>query len=265
MMDAVDARKAREKAFHDQEYADEVRWQAVDKYYSIIEGRARFWEDFLRARCAGKRVLEYGCGQGKYTPRLAEFGAAVTGIDLSETAMENARAGARAAGVQVEFRAMDAEALDFPDGTFDVICGNAILHHLDLEPSFSEVARTLKADGVAIFMEPLGHNPLINLKRRMTPRLRTPDEHPLKMSDFNVARKHFARVEIRAYHLLSLLAVPLRKAPGFPAIVTGLDRLDAALFRALPFTARYAWYAVAVLSEPRQAAGAARAKTGEGD
>src|SRR2546430_892465 len=92
----MDARKVREKAFHDQEYAEEVRWQAVDKYYSIIDGRARFWEDFLRARCAGKRVLEYGCGQGKYTPRLAEFGGNVTGIDLSETAVANARAGPRA-------------------------------------------------------------------------------------------------------------------------------------------------------------------------
>src|SRR5207247_702562 len=125
---------------------------------------------FLRARCAGKRVLEYGCGQGKYTPRLAEFGGNVTGIDLSETAMANARASARAAGVEVEFKAMDAEALDFPEQTFDVICGTAIL-----------------------------------------------------------------------------------------------DRLDAALFRWLPFTARYAWYAVAVLSDPRPVAAAAVEKDGAGD
>ncbi len=261
----MDARKVREKAFHDQEYADEVRWQAVDKYYSIIEGRARFWEDFLRARCAGKRVLEYGCGQGKYTPRLAEFGGNVTGIDLSETAIANARASARAAGVEVEFKAMDAEALDFPDQTFDVICGNAILHHLDLDRSFSEVARTLKPDGVAIFMEPLGHNPLINLKRRMTPTLRTPDEHPLKMSDVRLARKHFGCVEIRAYHLLSLTAVPFRRAAIFARLVAILDRLDAALFRWLPFTARYAWYAVAVLSDPRPVAAAAVEKDGAGD
>jgi len=261
----MEARKMREKAFHDQEYADEVRWQAVDKYYSIIEGRARFWEDFLRARCAGKRVLEYGCGQGKYTPRLVEFGASVTAIDLSETAMENARAEARAAGVQVEFRAMDAEALDFPDQTFDVICGNAILHHLDLERSFFEVARTLKPDGVAIFMEPLGHNPLINLKRRMTPTLRTPDEHPLKMSDFALARKQFGSVEIDAYHLLSLAAVPLRRAKNFPRIVAILDRVDAALFRWLPFTGRYAWYAVVVMSDPHPVAAAAVAKNGVGD
>jgi SAM-dependent methyltransferase len=260
----MEARKAREKAFHDQEYAEEVRWQAVDKYYSIIEGRARFWEDFLRARCAGKRVLEYGCGQGKYTPRLVEFGGEVTAIDLSETAVEHARAGARAAGVEAEFRAMDAEALDFPDHTFDVICGNAILHHLDLERSFFEVARTLKPDGVAIFMEPLGHNPLINLKRRMTPTLRTPDEHPLKMSDFAVARRHFGSVEVHAYHLLSLAAVPLRRAANFPRIVAGLDRVDAALFRWLPFSARYAWYAVAVLRDPRPAAAAAGAKNGAG-
>ena len=260
----MDARKMREKAFHDQEYADEVRWQAVDKYYSIIEGRARFWEDFLRARCAGKRVLEYGCGQGKYTPRLAEFGGNVTGIDLSETAMANARASARAAGVEVEFKAMDAEALDFPDQTFDVICGNAILHHLDLDRSFSEVGRTLKPDGVAIFMEPLGHNPLINLKRRMTPTLRTPDEHPLKMSDFGLARKHFGSVDIHAYHLLSLAAVPLRRAASFPRLVATLDRLDAALFKRLPFTARYAWYAVALLREPRHVAAAAAEKNGAG-
>ncbi len=261
----MEARKVREKAFHDQEYANEVRWQAVDKYYSIIEGRARFWEDFLRERCHGTRVLEYGCGQGQYTPRLAEFGAHVTGIDLSETAMEKARASARAAGVQVEFKAMDAEALDFPDQTFDLICGNAILHHLDLERSFFEVARTLKPDGVAIFMEPLGHNPLINLKRRMTPTLRTPDEHPLMMSDFTLARKHFGSVDIHAYHLLSLAAVPFRRAKNFPRVVAILDRVDAALFRWLPFTARYAWYAVAVMSDPHPVGAAGVGKNGAGD
>lgn len=261
----MEERKGREKAFHDQEYAKDARWNAVDKYYSIIDGRARFWEDFLRARCPGKRVLEYGCGQGKYTPRLAEFGGTVTGIDLSETGMLHAQATARASGVQVEFRAMDAEAMDFPDQTFDVICGNAILHHLDLDRSLSEVARTLKADGVAIFMEPLGHNPLINLKRRMTPTLRTPDEHPLKMSDFTTARKYFRSVDVRAFHLLSLGSVPFRRSSKFPQLVAALDRLDAALFRWLPFTMRYAWYAVAVMSEPRPVAAVAPAKGGAGD
>jgi SAM-dependent methyltransferase len=216
----------------------------------------------LQLRCPGKRVLEYGCGQGQYTPRLAEFGGIVTGIDLSETAMAHAQAGAKAAGVEVEFRAMDAEALDFPDGTFDVICGNAILHHLDLEHSFSEVARTLKPDGAAIFMEPLGHNPLINLKRRMTPALRTPDEHPLKMSDFALARKYFGAVEVRAFHLLSLASVPLRRWSKFPRLVDWLDRVDAALFRWLPFTKRYAWYAVAIMREPHPTGASAPAQSG---
>src|SRR5437773_9863155 len=98
----MEARKAREKAFHEQHYAEDVRWQTVDKYYSIIDGRARFWEDFLRARCAGKRVLEYGCGSGNYTPRLAEFGGTVTRIHLADTAVEHAQAAARAAGLEPE-------------------------------------------------------------------------------------------------------------------------------------------------------------------
>jgi len=48
------------------------------------------------------------------------------------------------------------------------------------------------------------------------------------------------------------------------AVEMMLDRLDAALFKRLPFTARYAWYAVALLSEPRYAAAAAAEKNGAG-
>ena len=246
----MDARKEREKAFHDDEYLDDARWQSVDKYYAIIERRVRFWDDFLTTRAAGRRVLECGCGVGSYSIRLAQVGARVCGIDLSETALRKARGSARREGVQVDFRPMDAEALDFEDRSFDIICGNGILHHVALTRAYAEIARTLKADGVAIFMEPLGHNPLINLYRRVTPGLRTPDEHPIVMHDLALARRYFGSVELRFDHLLTLAAVPLRKTPLFAGALRVLDDADSWLFTRLPFTRRWAWFATALLREP---------------
>ncbi len=246
----MDDRKSREKAFHDVEYEDENRWQRVDKYYSIMGARVRYFDGLIAPRCRDRTVLEYGCGAGKYSLQLARWGARVTSMDLSETAIRRAREAAQAAGLTVDFRTMDAENLEFPDRTFDLICGIGILHHLQLDRSFMEVARTLKPDGAAIFMEPLGHNPLINLYRRMTPDLRTVDEHPLKLADFDLARRYFASVEVTAFHLLSLAGVPFRRFPFFPRMVGGLDRLDNLLFRRLPITRRYAWMAVAVFRQP---------------
>lgn len=246
----MDERKNREKAFHDVEYEDDSRWQRVDKYYSITGARARYFDDFVAARCPGRSVLEYGCGTGKYSLQLARWGAHVTAMDISETAIRRAQEAARDAGVTVDFRTMDAENLDFADQSFDLICGSGILHHLELDRSLQEVARTLKSDGAAIFMEPLGHNPLINLYRRMTPQLRTVDEHPLKLADFDVARQHFKSVDITAFHLISLGGVPFRRFPFFNGLVSALDRIDAVLFSRLPVTKRYAWFAVGVFREP---------------
>jgi SAM-dependent methyltransferase len=246
----MDERKSREKAFHDVEYEDDSRWLRVDKYYSIMGARTSYFDDIIAARCRGRSVLEYGCGAGKYSLKLASWGATVTAMDISETAIRRAREAATAAGVTVDFRTMDAENLEFPDHSFDLICGIGILHHLDLDRSLPEVARTLKPDGVAIFMEPLGHNPLINLYRRMTPELRTVDEHPLKLSDFDFARRYFRSVDVKAFHLMSLTAVPFRRFPFFPNLVRGLDRIDAFFFRRLQFSKRYAWFAVGIFSQP---------------
>jgi SAM-dependent methyltransferase len=246
----MDERKVREKAFHDEEFLDEARWRSVDKFYSVMERRVKFWNDFLLSRCEGRDVLEFGCGVVNYALRLAAAGANVTAIDLSETAIARSRAAARTAGLRVDNRMMDAEALTFDDDTFDLICGNSILHHLALDRAYAEVARTLKPDGAAIFMEPLGHNPLINLYRRLTPGLRTADEHPLTMADLELARNFFGSVELRFFHLLSLMSVPLRKTALFPAALKRLDDLDAALFRRVPMARPYAWFAVAVLRDP---------------
>src|SRR3546814_1101008 len=79
---------------------------------------------------------------------------------------------------------MNAEAMTFPDDSFDLVFGSGIIHHLDIDRAFGEIARVLRPGGRAVFIEPLGLNPAIELYRRFTPSARTPDEHPLLRRDF---------------------------------------------------------------------------------
>lgn len=198
-------------------------------------------------------MLEYGCGPGSYAFFLAERGASVLGIDLSATAIDQARSAARdRCAVGVEFRQLNAESLDVADDSFDLVCGTAILHHLDLERAYSELVRTLRPSGSAVFIEPLGHNPLINRFRRRTPSLRTEDEHPLRVEDVELAQLSFDRVDWHPFHLLSLAAVPFRRLPGFGSMVSGLDAADRLLFRLVPPFEKHAWQAVLVLEGPRK-------------
>jgi SAM-dependent methyltransferase len=247
---AADSRYAREKAFHDQE---NERWQAVSKFYTVTTTSHAFYEEQLFAGCSGKRVLEYGCGDGSYAFDLEDRGAHVTGIDISEHRIRRARevAGGRRARA-VEFAVMNAEALEFDDDSFDLVCGTSILHHLDLERAFAELARTLSVDGEAVFLEPLGHNPAINLYRWLTPGYRTPDEHPLRLRDLRLAGTYFGDVETRFFHLFSLLGVPLRDRSRYGKLHRTLERLDQRVFAQVPALRRYAWIVVVSLRHPHK-------------
>lgn len=244
-------RKSREKAFHDKTFADETRSTAL-KFYSVVESSWRCYEAILQRLCPGKHVLEYGCGPGSYSFFMAERGAHVTGIDISVTAIElaNRRAASQSRCGTAAFFVMDAECLGFPDGSFDVVCGRAILHHLDMERSLSEIVRVLKENGRAVFVEPLGHNPFINLYRRRTPKLRTVDEHPLLTSDLATIKAKFQNVTFRYFHLCSLASVPLRGVPGYKGILRLLAAVDQALFAVCPFMRKYAWTVVMDISTP---------------
>ncbi|MBU1072006.1 class I SAM-dependent methyltransferase [bacterium] len=184
---------------------------------------------------------------------LADAGAArVVGIDISPRSIEVAReAAARAGAENTEFHAMDAEKMDFPDDSFDLVTGLAILHHLDLDVAGRELARVLKPGGVAVFSEPLGHNPALNLFRRVTPRMRTADEHPLVRADVKVLERHFDGVEVRCFHMCSLLAIPLVKWPRvFEPFLRVMDGLDDVLFKMIPPLRWWGWYATLEFTRP---------------
>lgn len=248
----VNDRIQNEKAFYDRCNLEGAAYGA-GKYYAVTRESTGWMKDRLGPDAEGLRVLEYGCGPGSLAFYLARRGARVTGIDISEIAMRRARAKAFREGLRgISFPVMNAEELGFRASAFDMICGTAILHHLDLQTCFRELARTLKPTGKAVFIEPMGHNPLINLYRRLTPRLRTVDEHPLVMSDLELARRHFGSVETRFFHLFALLAVAFRRRRVFGPLLGFLERLDRRLFASMPFARRWAWTCVVILTDPRK-------------
>jgi SAM-dependent methyltransferase len=245
-------RAQREREFHNKTFADNTR-DSVGKFYAVDGSSNAFYEQFLAAHGADRRVLEYGCGPGSYAFFLAERGAQVTGIDISEVAIEQAAARAQNEALhRCDFQVMNAEALTFAADSFDLVCGTGILHHLDLDKAARELSRTMRPQGRAIFIEPLGHNPLINLYRRMTPQMRTADEHPLRAADLKRFETYFGDVEAHFFHMSSLLAIPLRRMPGFRYAVKALEAVDRTLFRWVPPVRKYAWMVVLVLQQPHK-------------
>ncbi len=96
-------------------------------------------------------VLDVACGRGESAIYLASrFGCRVTGIDLGETNISHATARAEAANVStlVRFRQGDAERLDCPDASFDVVlCECAFCTFPDKRAATREFARVLRWGG----------------------------------------------------------------------------------------------------------------------
>jgi len=248
----VNTRKEREKLFHEQAFATGTR-RSVRRLYSELTMIRTFLMDRLTAYGRGKRVLEYGCGSGELAVYLASNDAYVTGIDLSERAIQMAeeRAGYESEKDRISFQVMDAENMTFPAGSFDLVYGTGVLHHLDLDRALSETCRVLSTRGIAIFAEPLGHNPFINLFRKLTPRLRTTDEHPLLKKDLVKIESYFREIDFFYFYLFSMLAVPFCRFPGFRWLIHGLELFDKFLFSLIPWIRMQAWQIVMILSEPK--------------
>jgi ubiquinone/menaquinone biosynthesis C-methylase UbiE len=95
-------------------------------------------------------VLEIGCGTGFFTLNLMLAGVIAEAhvTDISPGMVEVAERNARDLGLAVRGRVADAESLPYADGTFDLVVGHAVLHHIpDVELALREVLRVLKPGG----------------------------------------------------------------------------------------------------------------------
>lgn len=98
------------------------------------------------------RVLDVGCGEGRFAAALAREGAEVVAIDVAEEPLRRARAH----HPDLDVRLVDADApLPLADSSFDVVWGGEVIEHIaDTSRWLSEVRRVLRSAGVLLISTP---------------------------------------------------------------------------------------------------------------
>jgi len=79
------------------------------------------------------RVLDVGCGSGENALHLASLGLSVLGVDVAETALAIARVKAADRGIEAEFAAADALALEGLGRTFETVLDCGLFHTFDAD------------------------------------------------------------------------------------------------------------------------------------
>ena len=122
-------------------------------FYELIE-KHRYEKEWHIPEAAGfdqtrnLKVLEIGCGLGTDGAQFAKAGADYTGIDLTQAAVDLTRRRFELFNLPGTFRVADAEHLNFPDNSFDLVYSHGVLHHTpDTPAAVREVHRVLRPGG----------------------------------------------------------------------------------------------------------------------
>jgi ubiquinone/menaquinone biosynthesis C-methylase UbiE len=237
-------RISREREYHNLRFADDSEREArVGRFYSAIRYGFDLYGKRVSEEARSRRVLEYGCGTGSLAFGLTAVAEQVIGIDISDVAIEQA---CRAAGVHglknAIFMVNNAEAMQLPDEHVDVVVGSGIVHHLDIPKSMSEVRRVLKKGGIAIFAEPMAHNPVLKWYRHRTPELRSADERPLTVDDLRGMARGFSATKLTYFGLVAPILGLFSTDPKCDSLITRLTWWLDRVLCGVPGLNRYAWY-----------------------
>jgi ubiquinone/menaquinone biosynthesis C-methylase UbiE len=127
--------------------------EGTPEYYAQVEKRRYELEPFIHryagfGETAGQRVLEIGVGLGTDHIQFARAGAVLSGVDLTQHAIDLVRRRLELEGLHSSLEVADAEHLPFADGTFDVVYSWGVLHHTpDTPAAVREAIRVVKPGG----------------------------------------------------------------------------------------------------------------------
>jgi SAM-dependent methyltransferase len=183
----------------------------------------------------GRRVLEVGCGMGRYTLLLAERGIAVEGLDLSPVLLERLRA---FDGGRFDVPLHLADVVDPPAellGAFDAVVGFFALHHIhDLPASFRAMAQLLAPGGRIAFLEPNPYNALYYVQMAVKPEMTWEGDRGMLRMRRGVlfpalADAGLARLEHRRFGFLPPFAANARAGPRIEVVLERVRVLEPVL------------------------------------
>lgn len=173
----------------------------------------------------GQRILDVGCGMGKFTIPLREKGYDVEGFDLSPQLLE---------ALSTEDPSIPTICGDLHDidsrhyGQYDQVTGFFMLHHLfDLEKAFGEMAKLVKPGGRVSFIEPNPNCPLFWAQITLIPTMSWKAEKGI----FNLGKRNLRGIidraglkdpEISQYGVLPPF---IRNRRGADAFERGFDKI----------------------------------------
>ncbi|MEL6243000.1 MAG: bifunctional 2-polyprenyl-6-hydroxyphenol methylase/3-demethylubiquinol 3-O-methyltransferase UbiG [Pseudomonadota bacterium] len=129
-------------------WSDDIRWVRTLK--NLVPGRLAWFDKHVDWN--GLTVLDLGCAGGFMAEALAVRGAAVTGIDPAEQAINAARVHAAETGLEIQYDVGVGEELPYENAAFDVVVCVDVLEHVgDLTKVLADVARVLKPGGLFLF------------------------------------------------------------------------------------------------------------------
>lgn len=132
------------------EWFEEVdrRFFIDSAFFAQANGQAPFSKLIPYGDLKGCDVLEIGCGTGAHARLIAESGAKLTAIDLTAHAVHLTQQRLQMWGCHAEVLQMDAESMEFLDGSFDFVWSWGVIHHSSNTPKIvSEIARVLRPGG----------------------------------------------------------------------------------------------------------------------
>ncbi|MDQ1256006.1 MAG: hypothetical protein QG656_601, partial [Candidatus Hydrogenedentes bacterium] len=117
---------------------EEDAWYSMIEYVLFLKHRKAY--EYACESAMGKRVLDFGCGSGYGTARLAKAAASVIGVDASQPAIAYAQEHYRADNLK--FRRIPPDCtLPFDDDTFDMAVSFQVIEHM---PDVAAYLRLLK-------------------------------------------------------------------------------------------------------------------------
>lgn len=192
-----------EAAYENRKASGEDIRQAQSKFYWATELMIHEHKNKTIKAIKDKHILEVGCSSGVDAREYIRHSKFYTGIDISDVAIDNCFKLNLNNSI---FLCVDGHNIPVEDSSQDCVIVSSLLHHLDLEKSLPEIHRVLKEDGVLIFREPLGTNPLFQLYRWLTPYARTDDERPFTFNDISLMKKYFILEDLSWFGFLNLLS-----------------------------------------------------------